>query len=198
MKFLNSRLALMALAATLVCGFGVPSQAAFYGPANGPEGAVGDGPADFDAPFPDYPGNLTPEQIQGAQKIFNDSYAGMDQTRKELAVKRAELNAELDSANPDKAKIERLATEIGQLRGKMMAARADVRAKLKAQGLPVDFYGPRGFNGGRNWRGPNRGWQGQNGPAWGCPGMWNGGCPGWGGPRHWGRHHMGPRHHGWD
>lgn len=184
MKILNKKIALIALAATLLCGFAANGEAAFHGPG-APAPAPGQG--NFGAPCPAFGPGLSPEQMQQAQQIFNESFASMDGTRQTLAAKRAELNALLASPNPDKGQIERLSTEIGQLRGKMLAARADVRAKLQQQGLPADFYGPGAPRGGNF--GPN--------PGWGCPGMmmWDNGPQGWNdGPR--GGWHHGPRHGG--
>lgn len=179
MTIFNKKMAVIALAATLLCGFAGASEAAFSGPGAPPP------PDNFGAPCPGYGPGLSPEQMQEAQKIFTDNYASMTATRQELAAKRAELNALLASPAPDRGQIERLSTEIGQLRGKMLAARADVRAQLQAKGLPADFYGPRGPAGNG---GPN--------PGWGCPGMmWDNG-PGWHGNGPRGPWHHGPRHGG--
>lgn len=181
MKPFYRKLALIALVATVFCAFAANGQAAFYGP-----GESAPDPENYDAPCPAFGPGLSPEQMRQAQKIFDENFASMDATRQELAAKRAELNALLASPNPDRGKIERLSADIGQLRGKMLAARADVRAKLQQQGLPADFYGP---NGPRGWGyGPN--------PGWGCPGMmWDNGHRGWHGYRG-GPWHHGPRHGG--
>lgn len=117
---------------------------------------------------------LSPEQINTAQKIFNDSAATTSATRQALAVKRAELDALLDSPNPDKARIATLAEEIGQLRGQMLAARVDVRQKLAQQGLPTDYYGTAGVNPDNGWRGGyyhHGGHRGGHRGGWGCGGM---------------------------
>lgn len=135
----------------------------------------GNGPR---GPIPGWEQELSPEQMEQAKKIFNESYAAQDSTRQALAVKRAELNAILSSANPDTAKIESLSREIGELRGKMLAARAETRAKLQQQGLPADIYGPdqqsqRAWrNGPRDWHhGPKHGHRHHYNGGWGCPGM---------------------------
>lgn len=114
---------------------------------------------------------LTPEQMATVQKIFTDNYAGMDATRQALTAKRAELDAQLANPNPDMDKIESLSREIGELRGKMLAARANVRSQLAKQGLPAEVYGPDGQQG--YWGRDQDVWQGQ----------------GWHGRRHGGRHH---------
>lgn len=85
---------------------------------------------------------LTPQQRQQAERIFNENFSSMDQTRNELALKRDELNAELESSNPNRAKIESLSREIGELRGKMLNARLNARSQMLKEGLPDDYYGP--------------------------------------------------------
>lgn len=119
---------------------------------------------------------LTPEQRQQAEKIFTDNFASMDDTRQLLAQKRQQLDEILASDNPDPDQIETLSREIGDLRGKMLAARVKVRSQLAEQGLPQDFYGPGGPR-------PRR--DGQRGPE-----VWHGGKRGHGhgyghGPRYY-------------
>lgn len=87
-------------------------------------------------------GGLTPEQRQLAEEIFNENYAAMTATRQALTEKRAQLDEEMASADPDPAAIERLSREIGELRGKMLAARASARAELAKNGLSTDLYAP--------------------------------------------------------
>lgn len=136
-------------------------------------GMAGSGFAANDAADNDYPPygpRLSKEQIEETRKIFSENYAGMEATRKALTAKRAELDAQLASPTPDKAKIESLSREIGELRGKMLAARVDVRTQLEKRGLPTDFYGPgpRGDGGPRWHHGRGHGhWHG----GWG-----RGGC----------------------
>lgn len=115
------------------------------------------------------------------QKIFNDNYADMNATRQALTEKRAQLDAELASPNPDRNKIESLSREIGDLRGKMLSARAQVRAELAKKGLPANPYGPGDYGWGDNpevWQG--QGWHHRaprhhGGGGWGM----RGGCPWW-------------------
>lgn len=94
---------------------------------------------------------LTPEQQANARKIFNENYENTRNIREALGEKRAELDALLSAANPDKARIEDLSREIGELRGKMIAARVEVRNKLAQAGLPADLYGTDGFEGNGGW-----------------------------------------------
>ena len=143
-----------------------------------PGGAMG-------RPGPAMQQQLSPEQLEQAKRIFQESYKDMEATRQALAAKRAELDSLLYSPNPDKAKIETLSREIGELRGKMLAARVETREKLQQNDLPENIYGPdqpmrRGYGprpevwqGGRHWHGHRRPHGG-----WGCPGMM-GPCGNW-------------------
>lgn len=135
---------------------------------------------DTPPPPPQYQ-QITPEQWAEAQKIFNENYAGMENTRQELAYKRQLLDQHLSSPNPDRNAIEQLSREIGELRGKMLASRVEARNRLAERGLPADCYGP--CNGyypmgmmGYDMMGPYYGGRhhghgyrhGRGG--WGCPG----------------------------
>lgn len=133
-----------------------------------------------------YGQQLTPEQMSKAQKIYNDSYAEMEEARQALAGKRAELDQQLASPNPDRGRIEALSRDIGELRGKMLASRLDVRNKLAEQGLPPDCFG----------RGPANGYGPDYGPGYGpcrngfgMGGMMEGYGNGW--------YHHGHGHGGW-
>lgn len=152
MKLANKTLSVLALAGVLLCGVSAVQAA----PANA-------------APNNGY--DLTPEQSAAMRKIFTENYDNMSSTREALAAKRAELDAQLASPNPDGAKIESLSREIGELRGKMLAARADVRAKLNREGLPSDYYGP---DAPRYHNGYDREIR-RGGPAWGHHGHGHGG-----------------------
>lgn len=124
--------------------------------------------------------NVTPEQWQQAQQIFNESYGQMEQTRQALAAKRMELDQVLAMPNPDRGKIESLSREIGELRGKMLAARVETRDRLASQGLPPDCFAMHNGPRGENWNG---------GPCWYGNNAYNGNWNGWG-------HHGGHRGHG--
>lgn len=123
---------------------------------------------------------LTPEQMAEAQRILQQNYAGLEVTRQALAAKRAELDALLNSPAPDTGRIEELSREIGELRGKMLAARVNARNQLASEGLPPDCFGPcaNGQWGYGDYRG---GWHHHGGyyggghhgyGRRGCPGMW--------------------------
>lgn len=159
-----------------LCGLlftgGAAQAAGFNGP--GPRGGDNQG----------WNQSLTPQQRQQAEKIFTENFSSMDETRQLLAQKRQQLDSELASDNPDPALIEALSREIGDLRGKMLAARVKVRSQLSEQGLPRDFYGPGGprprkgkqrgpevWHGGRHGHGHDRGYgYGMMGPWRGCMG----------------------------
>lgn len=118
-----------------------------------------------------YGQQYTPEQMEAARKIFDDNYAGMEQTRQALNDRQYELNRELASPNPDKGRIEALSQEIGKLRGQMLAARSDLRKNLAEQGLPPNCFG--------------NGYQRAYGPCWAGEGDYYGR----GGYYHHGRGH---------
>lgn len=95
---------------------------------------------------------LSAEQQMQAKKIFDESYEKTKNIRQTLGAKRAELDAQLSSPEPDKNIIENLSREIGELRGKMISERVEVRNKLAKAGLPADLYGTDGFEGNGGWR----------------------------------------------
>lgn len=170
---LKRTLGALALIATL--GMAVSTQAGpcYNGPCN-----PGFNPHAYGRP-------LTPEQMAEAQQIFNETNADMEITRQKLAAKRTELNQVLSLPMPDRGKIESLSREIGELRGQMLAARAEARNRLAQKGLPATSFAPapQGY-----------------GPCWGGNGMmnWgmmNRGMMGWDGANGW-RHHGRHRPHG--
>lgn len=108
---------------------------------------------------------LTTDQQAKARKIHDETVAATSETREKLRAKRAELDAQLASPEPDKGKIESLSREIGELRGKLMAARVDLRARLAKEGIPAEAFEPA--SGPRNGFGPGNGGPGNGGPAYG-------------------------------
>ena len=159
MKKTTLRTTSLALAAILVLGFAGISQARGHG-------GWDDGPR-YNAP-------ISPEQQEKAEKIFSSHYEKMDSVRQSLITKRAELDAQMSSPSPDKAKIESLSREIGELRGKMLAARTDLRAQLDKEGLPMGYghMGPgyghmgSGYGMGMHHGGYGHGGYGGRGCCW--------------------------------
>lgn len=145
MKPISAKMAVVALVCALFCGIADLREASAH-------------PEDCPAFNGGYAHQLTPEQMEAARQIFNNNFASMDTTRQALAAKRAELNSVLASPQPDGAKIESLSREIGELRGKMLAARAEVRSQLARNGLPTDFYGPEGEGPDNRAFGPRHGY----------------------------------------
>ncbi|MBD5539499.1 MAG: periplasmic heavy metal sensor [Desulfovibrio sp.] len=142
-----------------------------------------------------WPGALSTEQQAKAKKIHDETVAGTSETREKLRAKRAELDAQLASPEPDKEKIESLSREIGELRGKLMAARVDLRARLAKEGIPAEAFEP----GPRNGFGPGNGAPANAGPGYG-PGPCWGPDGGYGYGYHHGRrggHHRGGQGAGW-
>lgn len=125
--------------------------------------------------------SLTPEQRDRVQRIIDDNYAAMDANRDALDEKRARLAEEMANPNPDSATIERLSREIGELRGKMLAARAKIRAELAKNGVTAAPYAPnRGEpgDGPRYYsRGYHHGGYHHDGYHHSGRGYWRGGCP---------------------
>lgn len=150
----SSTIRMMSLALAMV------SVMAFSGLAQA-RGPMGGGPG-FGGPMAGGSA-LTQEQQVKAQKIYADQYAAMSSVRQEMITKQAELQVQMVSATPDAAKIEALSKEIGALRGKMLVARNDMRAKLTKEGIPTGpGYGMRagGMAGGRGGHGGHGGGRG--------------------------------------
>lgn len=120
MNFTMKKLGVLILAAAMFCGVS--------GYANA-KGGKGNGVGH-------YMEQLTPEQQNQAKAIFEEGKTGSQGLREEIAAKKAELDGVMKSANPDLARIEALSKELGQLRGKELAARMDTAEKLKKAGLP--------------------------------------------------------------
>lgn len=137
MKILGKSLVMFGIAAIFAAGFAFGAQAepGYYGC-----GGCWGQPA------------LTAEQQMQAKKIFDESYEKTRNIRQTLGAKRAELDALLSGQDPDKSKIEDLSREIGELRGKMISERVEVRSKLAKAGLPADLYGTEGFEENGGWR----------------------------------------------
>ncbi|MDE6734914.1 MAG: periplasmic heavy metal sensor [Desulfovibrio sp.] len=165
MTLFNKKLTTLALAAILALGMAGAAQAAGR---------------DYRPDAQAYPG-MSAEQQTKAKKIHDETVAATSETREKLRAKRAELDAQLASPEPDKDKIESLSREIGELRGKLMAARVDLRAKLAKEGIPTEAFEPA--PGPRNGFGPG------NGPANAGPGYGPGPCWGPNGGYGYGYHH---------
>lgn len=132
-------------------------------------------------------GGLSAEQEATARKLFSESAASTAAIRDQLRAKRAELDAQLASPTPNKGKIESLSREIGELRGKLMNARVELRSRLADEGIPGEAFEPA--------PGPMPG----RGPAYDDPGYGPGFGPyghGYGYGYHHGRGH-GPRRGCW-
>lgn len=164
MKFLSKKLCAFAFA----CGLALcASQTSAAGEMGCPMWGNSYGP------------QMTPQQLETAQEIIGRGYANMDSTRQALAAKRNELDSILASPNPDSGRIEQLSREIGELRGKMLSARAQVRSELIQNGLSPDFLGPNGLGREDNYAPPRgyhhghyHGWRGHRGGHGCMMGCW--------------------------
>lgn len=135
--------------------------------------------------------SLTRDQREELARILKQNYTTVAPLRQQLAAKRGELASVLNSANPDKDKIASLSREIGDIRGKLLSARVDLRGQLAAAGLPAareleddSAYARRdrrpgwdgarphyhGYHGGDCYHGYHGGW-GYNGGYGRCPWM---------------------------
>lgn len=79
---------------------------------------------------------LTAEQKAKGQKILDANAARRKEIQDAITAKRDELKTAMQSAEPDTARIESLSAEIGELRGKMLAERVELRDGFKKAGLP--------------------------------------------------------------
>lgn len=155
---LKTRIFMVVIAAALVCGiqFAADAMAQNNGEYN-----------------QNYTTQMTPEQQTALQQILKEHSDVAGQIEEAINAKRGELLALIDSPNPDRARIASLSRELGDLRGQLLTARVDMKAKLAQAGIPA-YHTQADRNA---WR------SGYNGcPAFrGCPAFngWNGG---------WGHH----------
>ena len=75
------------------------------------------------------------EQKAKAEALYTESQAAIAPLMQQVKEKKAELNVQMVSANPDKAKIESLSKEIGALQGKIRVEQATLNSKLTKEGL---------------------------------------------------------------
>lgn len=81
---------------------------------------------------------LPQEKQAEARKLFEDSQVATSQLREDLRAKRAELDKAMDSGNA--ANVEALATNIGELNGKLLAAKVELRQNLEKAGIPANTF----------------------------------------------------------
>ncbi len=108
---------------------------------------------------------LTPEQQEIVKKYRTEHLTSTESVRKALIIKRAELKAAMIGQTPDTQRIEQLSKELGELKGKMLAARATLKAQLNKEGIPAHDphgMGPKGNKKGHHDRGDGHrgGWNG--------------------------------------
>ncbi len=157
----QSRMLMLAIAATIVLGFSGVASAWHDGP-----GYYRGGPA------------LSPEQQAAVEKYQAEHYASTESIRQSLIVKQGELQAAMYGQTPDAQKIEQLSKEIGELKGKLLSAQASFNAQLAREGLPAYSggygggygYGPCANGGGHGhrggWGGGHRGGGHRGGGCW--------------------------------
>jgi zinc resistance-associated protein len=123
-------------------GYGMGPGMMGYGPGNGSYGRGA------------YYGNLSQEDSNRLQQARDKFFDETRELRNQIRDKRFALNDELDSANPDKAKVTELQTALSRLQSdydqKALAYRLDVRKILPESAGPRGYgYGPG--NGGCAW-----------------------------------------------
>jgi hypothetical protein len=83
------------------------------------------------------------KQQELVRKLHEDFYKSTDAARRELIAKSRELDAQLYSLEQDEQKIQALAKEVSELRGKLYSARITLKSKLIKEGF-MPGYGGRG------------------------------------------------------
>jgi len=97
---------------------------------------------------------LSPEKQAAFQKLHDAYTAKTSQMRAALGVKMAELNAATVAPTPDQAKIDGLTKEIGELQGKLLSERAQLRIQV-AKEVGPGVMGGMGMGGGYHHGGGN-------------------------------------------
>lgn len=79
---------------------------------------------------------LTAEQKEKAKAIFSKNREAISDTRQLLKEKKEQFKQLMESSNPDRAQAQTLSGEIGDLQGKLLLNRFDLRQQLVKEGLP--------------------------------------------------------------
>lgn len=169
---IRKKISTLVIAAALVCGLSFATNAIAQN-NNGND-------QNYNQYAQNYTTQMTPEQKTSLQQILKDYSDTAAQIEEAINAKRGELMAQLDSTAPDKGKITSLSRELGDLRGQLLTARVDMKARLAEAGIPA-YHTP----GERHaWRQGYRGCPVFND----CPAFngWNGGWHGG-----WGHHNGG-------
>ena len=105
-------------------------------------------------------GNMTDEQRTQLDKLNQKFYDETEQIRNEIWTKSGELDALLNSSDPNAEKAKALQKEISDMRAKMAEARTDF--ELEARKITPEGYYGRGYSRGYGSRGkgfgPGRGY----------------------------------------
>jgi hypothetical protein len=103
-------------------------------------------------------GGTSPQDFEKKQelvrKLHEEFYAATETTRQELFAKSRELDAQMYGPNPDERKIQSLAKEVSDLRGKLYSAHVTLQSRLIKEGFAG--YGGYGRGMGRGY-GPGAG-----------------------------------------
>lgn len=111
---------------------------------------------------------LTDEQLAQYTQMHEKHRTTIEPILQQMITKQAEFDALMIGENPDPAKVESIAKEIGNLEAKLVAERVKLYGELGQQGLPRHHsgkgYGHKGFGHGgggwhKNYDGPCPRWQ---------------------------------------
>lgn len=111
-------------------------------------------------------GNLSEDQARKMETLDRKFMDGTTDLREKLWSKSGELNALMNSADPDPARVRSLQKEISDLRAKLSEARTDY--ELEAREIAPDNQ----FGGGYGYGGPMMGY-GMGGGGYGPGACWN-------------------------
>lgn len=81
---------------------------------------------------------LPQEKQAEARKLFEESRTATSGIREELQSKRAELEKAM--ASGDSANVEALSSSIGELKGKLLAGKIELRQNLEKAGIPANTF----------------------------------------------------------
>lgn len=102
---------------------------------------------------------LPQEKQAEARKLFDQSRNANSQVREELKTRKAELDKALTAG--DAAAVEAISANIGELKGKMLVAKAELRQNLVKAGIPADTFDREGKKDGKHGKGRKDGRHGK-------------------------------------
>lgn len=95
---------------------------------------------------------LAPDQQVKAKALMDEIKSSNAPIKEAIKTKRGEIDALMQAPNPDKMQLEKLSKDIGELRGKLLTNRVEMKGKFEAAGIK-DF--PKG-KGGKDMKKPGK------------------------------------------